>query len=321
MFRPGKRIFAANSSRSTPEVQPLWHAVTRREFLVAGGLACFSGCSSRSALRSGPRAARAGTREDIYHRAELRFASANLFKPRENPEEGLHRTLAPLFLYESEDPDNPAWAACARPGPIFPGLQTNVTTPDGPVVHAAFDEVFLSGQARPRVNFLWLQPQPSETGQRAYTTQGIRIVLNSAGKPAITEVLRDSSQARILFVNASLEAAAGAAQGPALPGRRFAVERSLEEAPDTVVARVLEDGPVPMGPILYVKAGTADLATVICRCMPSQVQGVGRSEDYDLVLLDPARSSDTRAFDSMTRGLASTPIDELERRLRLPPTF
>jgi hypothetical protein len=273
---------------------------------------------------SQPRArkARASVREAIYARADTRFAKASLCKPLEGGGEGLPRALAPLFLFEVEDePDEAMSASCARPGPLFPGLNIILQGEGKPVVHAALDEVFLSGQPRPRLSYLWLQPQPTENGQRVFTTQGVRLILDNARKPAITEVVRDTTEARILYVNASLEAAAAAAHGPPLEGRKFSVERSLAETSDTVVGRVLEDGPVPMGPILYVKASTADLATVICRCMPSQVQAVFRSEDYELIELDPALPADSRAIASMSRGLAAADLNDLERRLRLPPAF
>ena len=77
--------------------------------------------------------------------------------------------------------------------------------------------------------------------------QGIRITLNSAGQPAIWEVLADGSGAELIFVSQSLEAAALAEFGKPLPGRRYAIERSVEEAPSVVVARVIDDGPMAHG--------------------------------------------------------------------------
>ena len=115
--------------------------------------------------------------------------------------------------------------------------------------------------------------------------QGIRITLNSAGQPVIWEVLADSSGAELFFVSQNLEAAAMAEFGKPLPGRRYAIERSVEAAPDVVVARVIDDGPVAMGPIVYLSAGTRAVSTLICRCMPAQARKLLATSTYDLAAI------------------------------------
>ncbi len=158
--------------------------------------------------------------------------------------------------------------------------------------------------------------------------QGIRITLNSAGQPALWEVLTDSSGAELIFVSHSLEAAALAEFGKPLPGRRYAIERSMEEAPNVIVARVIDDGPVAMGPMVYLSAGTRTVSTLICRCMPAQVRKLVATATYDLLPFQsgPTNSLITQANALLKERTAFWPgehpgEERLEQCLRLPGAF
>jgi len=130
-------------------------------------------------------------------------------------------------------------------------------------------------------------------GESHLRPQGIAIILGASGLPILWEVLRDSSQRSIVYVAKSLEAAAAKAYGPVLTNRAFAVEKAPSESKGTVVARLLDDAPVAMGPIVNVAAETGDIAAVVCRCMPVQVQELISTSTYltlpmDLLLASPA---------------------------------
>ncbi len=291
---------------------------TRREFLALGSLALVAGCETQYQTEVGREAARPVDRERLYDRARVRLANAVLYKPSVQFAEDPAYGLAPLFLFEVLDPGDTGEVAMARLARLYPG----VVNPWGPevwrVVHVFEDEVLVGGEVWPRVSYLWLQPRGVAGDQTSFTTQGIRIVANRSGHPVLWEVVADSTGARLLFVSASLEAAALTVHGPPLPGRRFACEREVAEAPRTVVARVLEDGPTPMGPIVYVQPRTANVLTVVCRCMPAQVTNVFETAEYAMYVLDPEDPVEARAIRSLTRGLVNEPPDELERQLRLP---
>ena len=166
-----------------------------------------------------------------------------------------------------------------------------------------------------------VSPAPPEFG---LTVQGIRITLNTNGQPVIWEALADSSGAELIFVAQSLEAAALAEHGQPPPGRRHAIERSTQEAPKVIVARVIDDGPIAMGPIVYLSAGTRDISTIICRCMPAQAKKLLDTSTYELLPLNAltVQSLLTQAKEPATfwpdvqRG-----DDRLDRRLRLPSAF
>lgn len=290
-------------------------------FLALGAGSLLSGCQTNGPGKSRGPDPGARVREAIYNRAEISFPNARLFRPADATEEGLLLSLAPLLLFEVVNARDPDSVRAAQPGMVFPGLYNPKELAEMPVVHAFVDEAFLSGQPRPRLNYFWLQLHQAEGEQSAYTTQGIRLTLGGNGAPAIWEVVKDSSGGRLVFVSASLEAAARAAHGPPVAGRRASIERNVEEAPNLVVARVLDDGPTPMGPIVYVRPATTDIVTIICRCMKSQAQQVMRTDEYRLLALDIRRGSEARAIAALGRGLVSLPVDDLERRLRLPAAF
>ena len=50
-----------------------------------------------------------------------------------------------------------------------------------------------------------------------------------------------------------------------------------------VAARIIDDGPVPMGPYVYLNAPPSrTVTTVLCRCSPSQVEAFIETRYYDL---------------------------------------
>jgi hypothetical protein len=158
--------------------------------------------------------------------------------------------------------------------------------------------------------------------------QGIRVTLDLAGQPAIWEVLADDSGVELVFVSRSFEAAAAAEFGAALPGRRYASERSLRESPNALVARVIEDGPVPMGPIVYVDERTRSVGALICRCMPAQVKSLVATRTYELLRLDdPANELALRQVRALAgKWMTFWPGEEassqrLTKCLHIPRTF
>ena len=56
----------------------------------------------------------------------------------------------------------------------------------------------------------------------------------------------------------------------------------MAAAPDVVVAGIVEDGPIPMGPYVYVDAADQRVTTLLCRCSPSQVDRITDTGYYQL---------------------------------------
>jgi hypothetical protein len=204
-----------------------------------------------------------------------------------------------------------------------------------PAVYWQADTVQLARRGHLRFSYVWCYSISESYGsnrgpgaESGLALQGIRITLNSAGRPALWEVLADSSRAELIFVSHSLESAALAEFGKPLPGRHYAIECSVEKAPNVIVARVIDDGPVAMGPIVYLSAGTRTVSTLICRCMPVQVKKLLATGTYDLL---PFQSGPTDSLITQARTLLNERTafwpgehpggDRLEKCLRLPATF
>ena len=269
----------------------------------------------------------------IYARATNNFAGADFFKPAEAKTTDLTFLLAPLILQQV----NGTTGAVARAGRFGAlGLSNGVPAvdPSRPTVYWQADTVQLAGTGHLRFSYVWCYSPPGAAklspGQAASgpAWQGIRITLNSAGQPVLWEVLADRSGARLIFVSRSLETAALAQFGQPLPGRRYAIERRVEEAPDVIVPRVIDDGPVAMGPIVYLSADARTVSTLICRCMPAQVRKLLASGTYEL---RPFQSGPAASLLTQARALFKEPTafwpgeypgaERLEKCLRLPAAF
>jgi hypothetical protein len=278
---------------------------------------------------------------DIYQRATNEFAAACFFKPAEEKINDLAFTLAPLILQEVSRPTGRS-SRMDHFGTLSFSNGLPALEPSRPAIYWQADSVPLNGKAHARFTYVWCYAattrgsergpdtaNPSTaTAEAGLTLQGIRITLNTNGQPVIWEALADSSRAEMIFVSRTLEAAALNEHGKPLPGRRYAIERNPDADSRVIVARVIDDGPVAMGPIVYLSAGTRNVSTLICRCMPAQAKKLLATSTYDLLPLQPMTMHFLLA---QTSALAKQQTafwpgdqradDRLEHSLRLPSGF
>jgi hypothetical protein len=248
------------------------------------GPACTGPESSRTSLP----ALDHDSRREVYDRTDLDFEAGVLYKPARGTAEGTAWTLAPLLIQE-----------------IRPGPGGDTPDPSGPtIVYYRRSSLEIGDRDYTQWTYLW--PCPGAQG-----AQGIRMTLGEDGFPVIYEVMHDTSGARLIFVAVALEEEARNAFGAPLPGRRFTVEPSVEQAPDVVVGGLLESGPTPLGPFVYLWERGNNVNTVICRCMPSRVISIPGTATYDLAPLDPST-----APKSIRHLWTARPLD-LESGLRL----
>ena len=251
-------------------------------------LAAETGCATRPPAINAEQAAAFRTR------AEAHFQRGFYLKPAETsiatPQSW---QLAPLFIVEAND----AIANADLPSP-----------PARPQVFFQPGHTMLNGRQHEQMTYWWTYPKDSRAPPNALPAQGVRITLDSNGQPVIWETLADTSGAELVFVAQSLELKALQQFVTPLEGRRFAVESALVDAANVIVARVIEDGPVTMGPIVYLRAGTHDMTTVICRCMEAQVRELVGQQEYDLVSAPNGTE--------LVRKLG-----DIQQRLRLPGNF
>ena len=196
-----------------------------------------------------------------------------------------------------------------------------------PTVYVQTVTVLLHGRPHLRLTYLWRYAATPDDEQTT-ALQGLRLTLNHAAEPAVWEVLTDDSGADLIFVADSVETAARAEFTAPAPGRRFVSERPWTEATNAVVARVIEDGPTPLGPLVYLRARTRSVSTLTCRCMPAQAKQVVATRVYRLMPVERlADDADCLAAWTRPRGRMAFPLatdlpqPRLEQVLRLPASF
>jgi hypothetical protein len=271
-------------------------------------------CACRSADVSGDWTARAAAHDAIRARAEQHFANATFFKPRQTGDDSLAETLAPIIAQQV-----PAEANRPELSDIPSGGDPTDTAGEGHVVvYYAQSEVSLRGHAHTQMTYLWRYPATENASWR-----GVRMTLNADGSPVIWETLSSESKNACIYVAESLDRASSQAFGSPLEHRRYAVESSVQAHPHALVVRVLADGPVPMGPLVYVTAGSHEIATMLCRCMPSQVDNLTDGMWYELVPLDAVmqRRENGEGFELPLGYSRMNHSGFLSNVLRLPEAF
>jgi hypothetical protein len=259
----------------------------------------------------------------IYQRATNHFVTAHLLKPSLSKEQDVTLAFAPLIVQEAsgDEPLRTPFGELSLSNGVL-SLDTSK-----PTIYVYADQVKAGSTAHPRFTYLWCYSvDPKLRAKSPLALQGVRITTDSSGAPVIWEVLADQLGFDLVFVAESLERTA-AAQAKIQPGRRFAVEPPLRKFPRLVVPRVISDGPVPMGPILYLDRNSHSVSALVCRCMPSQAKSVLTASTYQLrpiqynsadVLLQLVR--DRAKLKTSFWPERNDPIP-LEQRLQLPASF
>ena len=224
-------------------------------------------------------------RKNVRARTHAHFARATFFKPGDIPDGGLPFDLAPLIVQEVS-------SSTGSPADRFGSWSTDETSDAG---HAGFDAdrpaVYWHesrtelGQGGSFDQFSYVWWYPALALDDPPLPAGIRITVDEGAFPLAWEVLTRDGWVRSVYVAESVERRAEARFGGPLSGRRHAIEPSVADAPDVVVARVLADGPAPMGPFVYLTTSPRKIATLICRCMPSQADEFVETGYYELVPL------------------------------------
>lgn len=132
-------------------------------------------------------------------------------------------------------------------------------------------------------DFVWRYPSSRKHGKDVIPeARGVRVISNKEETPLVWQVLDNRDGPTVLYVSTELEKAAAEQFGPPLSGRKFSIEKGLDEKPNVVVARVIEAGPVPMGPYVYLSAEDQSVTSIVCRCMSSQINEFVETRYYEL---------------------------------------
>lgn len=199
-----------------------------------------------------------------------------------------------------------------------------------PVVYYSQSYVDLGGSLYQQISYLWCYDKDNTEyfgKNMGIAVQGIRMTMDGDGCPEIIEVLDDTSNHRILYVSTTLEETAVDVFGKPLPGRKYSIERNQEDLPDVVVARVVERGPEPSGPFVYIQSCSHDITTLLCRCENTQFRDIEEDILYELLPIEGLRNvgiNDTTWSKEILNNKSLRSKDEknwLLRALRLPPSF
>ncbi len=211
--------------------------------------------------------------------ADVRFKLATLLKPADDTPDAAAR-MAPLILREMPtDTSDPAEHLF---GLLTVDDQDRVLVDRSrPAVYVFADGNADGGQHR-RIAHLWFRGvdiAKKEGGSSDFRC--VRMTLDATGAPVVWEIFDSRKKTnRAVYLARSLEEAADEQHGEAIRGHKFVAERES----GVRIARLIDDGPEPMGPMVYVSAKHGEIVSLACRCMPSQVDDIDDAIYYELVL-------------------------------------
>jgi len=247
----------------------------------------------------------------VIKRTGAVFTDAIYYKPDDATPEAIRR-MAPLIVQGM--PDGSSLSGQPRIAPASTPNSKPVIwlNPSTAIVGAgSYSQLAWSWQFAASIRLQCAHGQP--------LAQAVRMTLDSHGSPVIWEVVDCRERSVVIFVAKSLESAALRTYGAVLPGRRYAVERSAEEQPNVIVAGVLEDGPEPMGPFVYLDE-TCRITTILCRCMPARFENAVETIIYRIEALEDSGSEPSRTEKPSWHRDWRAP-NWIEKALRLPPHF
>ena len=242
--------------------------------------------------------------DDIRARTSSDFTAASLFRIDPTSAPGFDVYMAPMLLLERSSTRGLAGVSLGALRRASDGSLALDSTQ--PVVYFERSRVTVAGRDREQLAFLWFFS--SVVGSQTLRVQGVRYTLDDGGFPVIQEVLADPSGFRVLYVAEKLSAS----------------ESNADVVPRAVLAKSMRDGPVPMGPFVYMRPGRLEVTTLLCRCAPSQVSEFPEEITYAVVPLEELKGIGFESLCWSAGILESTapeppvPDDWLERVLRLP---
>ena len=232
--------------------------------------------------------------------AEIRFTGARIFVPSGSDRKSPEYLLAPIIVHETLNG--------SRTG--HPGWQGDEKK--NPLVYLARSVVEIHGVAHPQLIYSWRYGDSAKTAETANgTVRILRMTLDSSGYPAIYEILAGNGELATVHVSRGLEQESSQEHGKPLPGRKY----SVESGPGIKVAGLVEDGPLALGPLVFVSLDGKRVVTLSCRCSPSRIDKVDESLNYDLLPITKADGGENGIPDILP------PTDQTLGALRIPRKF
>ncbi len=280
---------------------------------------------------------RMDVRRQLRERTSLRFSQADFLKPKNAGASDRLNELAPLIVQERpvivQERPGDRGGCIDRIGSVVIDEEGRYTVaPSPPTVYSDQTWTEIGGVLHEQVVYVWFYAGDGPSLDAAILAQGIRMTMGRDGYPCIWEVLSVGAgdQVRPIYVSQSLEDAAEAYFRALADGGANHCDTSRAVAGDTCIVRILSDGPVPMGPFAYVQSCSRAISTLLCRCMPSQVDAFTTTGYYELRPVSELRPLDARWFEQLgyrenqreiLQILEGRVGADLSKSLRLPPGF
>ncbi len=276
-------------------------------------LATLTGCASSTGVKLNSQALYAAMESN----AQRSFAQAVYAKPASNEQSIAQEKFAPLIIHEvSQDVLDEKTLSHFHPTATSSLLDdARLLTNEQATVYYSLGSVTINQVPYDQVLYFWFYENQHDISLVNAQLRGMRITVGLDGFPLIWEMIQwrsaliNHDALNVIYVSHSGELAARSQYGKPLARRRYAIERHWPEASHTIVANLVEDGPLPMGPIIYLQSLGHEVMALHCRCSPSQADLFVEEITYELV---PAETLD--GFDWSAFG----PPTPLDRRLRWP---
>lgn len=251
---------------------------------------------------------------EVYERTARPYQRGAFLLPLEESVDRASRYLCPLFLQEI--PADDATKSYRRFGALRADEQGRACADtDRLTAYLLPGQISRNEQSLRQTTFFWCYPPATPDAPLLW--RGCRMTFTSRGFVMTWEILSEAAEPLVFYVSKPTEDAARTEFGLPLPGRRFTVEPDLKSQPKVIVARIVGDGPQPMGPILYLDHASLTVTTLRCRCEPPQVTDFAVTAHYRVVTLESAADlAELGIPETMRRAL--TVQEPLDAVLRLP---
>ena len=223
--------------------------------------------------------ARSSNADRPVHAPSGEFTSAILFKPRDEPDLKWLTDLAPLVVEQVPDKTPSTTKKGFFGALVLDDRNALVLDPAQPTLIVDMREVEHGGLTYRQLSFGWVYTWSKTSAN----TRSICMTLAPDGFPCVWEVGGpQNTGTRRFYLSRSFEAKCVEQFGPPLPDRQNAAEQAKTDTPHTVIAGLVEDGPIPMGPYVYLQNDTHTIKAITCRCSPALVETIIDSRDYEL---------------------------------------
>ena len=257
------------------------------------------------------------TLEDIARirsMADLEFKKAIFWKPQNTIGTGLG-DMAILLVEQVEPP-------ALRPpigqfGAVVENANGKIEVQESePTIYFGWAQTKIGGDTYRQITFLWFYPNRAPDSRWPIAWRMVRLTLDKSGALFTAEAIDDLDKWDRFFVSASLEDLTQQLYRVPKPGRKFCLERPVEEAPKAMVVRVMEEGPIPTGPYVYLTWPDREISTLLCRCSPSQAEEFVEDRTYVLRPLQALPSSLKLLWEGLLtgKGMGGSTVPDL----RLP---